>query len=395
MKSAWRWAFAVGLLVVLSSHSPGAAQSPMPAQDPQAGSRVFGAKGCSKCHAVNGVGGRIGPDLGRIARPRTFYDLAAAMWNHLPRMSELMREQSVHAPSLSPQEASDLIGFLFAVNYFEVPGNPDAGKALFTDKGCIVCHQLGGVGGVIGPSLDFLRRYASPIYLAAGLWNHAPEMLETMRAQRIEPPRFKGSELADLLSYLRAGVREGGDAPVYLLPGRPAEGRRVFVERRCAECHAAGGKGGRLGPDLADRALPMNLVEFAAAMWNQAPRMLDEMKKRRIPPPLLRPEEMADIVGYLDSVKYFAVPGRASEGREVVRGSGCLDCHSLDGRGGRSAGDLAKVKGLSSPASVVAALWSHAALMQARRGPKAGWPELSPARIADVEAFLKESARRR
>jgi hypothetical protein len=139
----------------------------------------------------------------------------------------------------------------------------------------------------------------------------------------------------------------------------------------------------------------MNLVEFAAAMWNKAPRMIDEMKKRRIPPPLLRPEEMADVVGYLDSVKYFALPGKASEGREVARARGCLDCHSLDGRGGKSAGDLGKAKGLSSPAAVVAALWNHAAVMQASRAPKAGWPELGPAQIADVEAFLKESARRR
>jgi cytochrome c2 len=35
-------------------------------QDPIAGSRVFGTKGCAHCHAVNGVGGQVGPDLGRI-----------------------------------------------------------------------------------------------------------------------------------------------------------------------------------------------------------------------------------------------------------------------------------------------------------------------------------------
>ena len=56
-------------------------------QNPLAGSRVFGSKGCSQCHAVNGVGGKIAADLGRIAKPRTFYDLASAMWNHLPEMT--------------------------------------------------------------------------------------------------------------------------------------------------------------------------------------------------------------------------------------------------------------------------------------------------------------------
>ena len=50
-----------------------------PTKDPLAGSRVFGDKGCVKCHAINGVGGTSGPDLARIQRPRTFYDLAATI----------------------------------------------------------------------------------------------------------------------------------------------------------------------------------------------------------------------------------------------------------------------------------------------------------------------------
>ena len=39
------------------------AQSPGAGQDPVAGSRVFDANGCVKCHALNGAGGKIGPDL--------------------------------------------------------------------------------------------------------------------------------------------------------------------------------------------------------------------------------------------------------------------------------------------------------------------------------------------
>ena len=49
-----------------------------PTQDPIAGARLLETKGCVGCHAMNGVGGNNGPDLGRIARPRSFYDLAAA-----------------------------------------------------------------------------------------------------------------------------------------------------------------------------------------------------------------------------------------------------------------------------------------------------------------------------
>lgn len=56
-----------------------------PSQDPMAGARVFAAKGCEKCHAINGVGGKVGPDLAKSTRPHSFYDVAATLWNHLPR----------------------------------------------------------------------------------------------------------------------------------------------------------------------------------------------------------------------------------------------------------------------------------------------------------------------
>ena len=82
--------------VVLASSTAAWAQASAP--PPLAGSRVFGAKGCVKCHAVNGSGGRIGPDLGRIVRPRSFYDLATAMWNHLPRMTDRMHTRSGTSP---------------------------------------------------------------------------------------------------------------------------------------------------------------------------------------------------------------------------------------------------------------------------------------------------------
>jgi hypothetical protein len=74
--SAVRSVFLVAWLVLIPAS---ALAQPLfsPSQDPLAGARVFDAKGCIKCHAVGGTGGKVGPDLARTARPRTFYDLAA------------------------------------------------------------------------------------------------------------------------------------------------------------------------------------------------------------------------------------------------------------------------------------------------------------------------------
>ena len=121
-----------------------------PTQDPVAGSHVFGAKGCVKCHSVNGVGGKVGPDLARIPRPRTFYDLAAALWDHAPRMAEKMRQLRIPRPQLDARETGDLVAFLYTLDYFDPPGRPDVGRRLFSEKQCIQCHQVGGTGGVVG-----------------------------------------------------------------------------------------------------------------------------------------------------------------------------------------------------------------------------------------------------
>jgi mono/diheme cytochrome c family protein len=383
----------VGLTLCFASQSH--SQSVLaPAQDPLAGSRVFGSKGCSKCHAVNGVGAKVGPDLGRIQGNRSFNDLAAAMWNHLPAMAAKMKELHQPFPQLDSSEAGDLIAFLFTQNYFEGFGNVDSGKKLFSNKGCIQCHQVGGVGGVLGPSLDAVGQSGAPMNVAAAMWNHGPTMAEAMRARGIERPNLTASELRDLVGYLRAAAPERAGAPVSILPGRVNEGRALFEKRQCIKCHSIQGKGGNIGPDLGRRGLYRNLVEFAAALWNKAPAMLKAMKLRKFTVPQLNAEEMADIVAYLRSFQYFGEPGNPDLGRRLLGEKQCLNCHSLDGRGGKGAPDLAMTKGLGSPAAVIAALWSHGDLMtEPARERSLSWPQLKSDEVAHLMAFFERSTR--
>ena len=121
--------------------------------------------------------------------------------------------------------------------------------------------------------------------------------------------------------------------------------------------------------------------------------MLEAMKRRAVPVSRLRPEEMADIVAYLYSVRYFQ-SGDPRNGVQVAVSKGCLGCHSLYGERGKVASDLARAKGLDSPAAVLSALWNHAfvkAPSSARA--KAPWPELSAAEMADLVAYLQSLRR--
>ena len=386
-----RWTVVVAALVLLSVGAAWAQPLFTPSQDPLAGARVFGTKGCSKCHSVNGIGGKIGPDLARIPRPRTFYDLAADMWNHLQRMTARMQELGITRPRLDARETADLVGFLFTLNYFDLPGNPDAGRKSFTEKRCIVCHTYRGAGGVVGPTLDHLSQFRSPIYVASAMWNHGPQMAERMKERGIERPAFTGNELRDLIAYLAPATGGPEEGPVYALPGRPEAGRQLFAAKRCIECHAVGGVGGRVGPDLVARGVRQSPVEFATTIWNKAPAMAAAMKPRGIALPQLSPAEMADIVAYLYSVRYFGSAGNIANGWTVATQKGCLTCHAVSGERGKPASDLTKLRGLDSPAAVVASLWNHAAVTppSVTGGQKWEWPLFKPQEMADLIALLQ------
>lgn len=372
-----------------------AAQQPPPsAESALTGARVFGSKGCSGCHAINGIGAHIGPDLGRLEGPPTFFGLAADIWNHLPGMRERMLARDVKPFRLTPEEAGDLSAFLSTVNAFGQQGDPLRGERLFSEKQCIRCHQVDGSGGVVGPDLDFLSQFGSPIVVAAALWNHGPAMMRKMRTLGIRRPTFTGQQLLDLISFLESRAEAPREGQFYVLPGSAEMGRQVFEAKGCATCHNGTGPGQR-GPDFSGRDTGRTLIDFAAAMWNEAPAMIAGMERRGMAVPSVGPDEMADLVAYLYSARYFSTSGDAARGRALIRGKGCLACHTLDGAGRGQAGDLGKVRNLSSVPAVLAALWSHLTV-SGTTAPGTRWPSLTAQETADVATYLQSlSARSR
>jgi cytochrome c2 len=388
-----RWAVCLAALVSVPCAGTYGQDAPVgPTQNALAGSWVFGSKGCATCHSINDVGGTVGPDLGRVEQLRTYYDLAAAFWNHFPQMVDQMRELGVEPPHMNTREMGDLIAFLTSINYFDTPGDVDKGNAHFATMQCIRCHQVAGVGGVIGPSLDYLGNMGSPIQIATAMWNHGPAMAEAMQTLGIRRPSFGASELTDLVAFLKSASPGPPQGPMYVLPGRAQLGRRWFVEKGCLECHNIRGRGGSRAPDLARRGRQLSLSKFAATMWNKAPGMLRMMRTQGVNVPQLEVSQMADILAYLYSVRYFQRLGDAAAGRRLVQRRGCLNCHSIGGRGEKSGTDLAKVKGLTSAPAVIAVMWNHGRVMTEEAEGRFMWPTLLPVEMADMSAFFVESS---
>jgi len=388
------------LLLLGAAVAAGATATALPAErvapDPVEGSRLFVSKGCVGCHAVDGEGGKVGPDLGRISSGRTLLGMAAVMWNHSPRMTERIKEAKITRPKLTPEEMANLLAFLNYTGYLGTPGDPKRGAELFRDRSCARCHSVGGAGGTMGPGLDRFKRYTSPIVLAAAMWNHGPKMQAVMAQAGIARPQLTGEDIAHLLAYIRTVGRGGPESAVYLLPGNPEAGRRLFQEKRCASCHGAEGTGG-VGPDFRRRREDFQggLAQVTALMWNHGPAIWKKMAEMNIPFPPLADQEMADLVAFLYSLPYFDEPGNRGRGREVFERKGCAACHGASGRGRTGAPDLTKTLGAAPPIAIAAAMWNHGfAMEQEARARGLPWPDLDGRDLADVVEFLKSSSRK-
>jgi len=384
---------AVGLcLPVMTILQPGelSAQTPIGSQNALAGARVFGAKGCANCHAINGVGQTVGPDLAQ-GRLGSYYGMAAGFWNHFGGMVERMRSAGLRPQRMTPRQMEDLIAFFGSVDAFSPPGSSERGQAIFREKHCIRCHQIGGQGGVVGPNLDALGN-EGPLRVAAAMWNHGAAMMGRMAQLGLERPTFSATELNDLLTYFRRASPRSRAGPVYLLPGNADEGRRLMREKKCMECHAVRGAGAGFAPDLASRSRAITLYEFAATLWNKAPAMLSVMRARGVEVPTLAASDMSDIVAYLYSVRYFRAEGNATTGRQLLASRGCNGCHRPGGREG--AQPLTQVRNLQTPAAVIAAIWNHSVLVfEDPAGPS--WPTITADEMSDIVAvFISQGSTR-
>ncbi|MEQ9347862.1 MAG: c-type cytochrome [Thalassospira sp.] len=88
----------------------------------------------------------------------------------------------------------------------------DAGKSLFADRGCVVCHSINNVGGDTGPSLDAsnLNQSRDPFEFFARMWRGAEPMLHLQQADLGYQIDFSGQDLADIFAFVQDGTMQEG-----------------------------------------------------------------------------------------------------------------------------------------------------------------------------------------
>ncbi|MEW6455496.1 MAG: c-type cytochrome [Acidobacteriota bacterium] len=236
--------------------------------------------------------------------------------------------------------------------------NPLEGRKIFLNKGCSKCHSTWGIGGKLGPDLSKMEEKKNILKLAGALWNHSPQMIEKMKEMGVERPLISGEEMSKLGSYL------------YFLDyfgkyGEYFKGKETFYSKGCANCHSAGGKGGRVGKNLDDYSKIGSPIIFIQNMWNNALKMNEKLRKYGIERHKIHKDDIYSILAYIRGVslnksnfKIYEKPGNPVKGKNLLKEKRCLECHSVKGNGSLSASDFSKLNLNKNAVEVASSMWN-------------------------------------
>ncbi len=356
-------------------------------ENPIEGRIVFENKGCINCHAINGEGGKSAPDLGINISFSSNYDLISKMWNHSPVMMNQMKLKNIDHQKLTAKEFSSLRIFLYELRYLGSAGNSEKGKKLFAQMSCINCHSVGNSNtGKI--KLDEIGKYASPVYLAQIMWNHAIKMQKMQKASNVKVPVFKDDDFADLSSYIKSASTNKNQSKIYLEPGNPKIGEKIFSSKGCFYCHNEK----HIGPNLTKVNMNKSVTEIAGMMWNHSTEMEPLMQKYKIQMPAFKGNEMANLISYLYFNNNAHVSGSENMGRKLIQDKGCLNCH-FDGNN-YNAVNLSKISSFNSEDVLFSALWNHLPLMEKSLYAKGkSLPKLLPSDIKSLYLYFNRKNR--
>ena len=232
-----------------------------------------------------------------------------------------------------------------------LPGDAERGKDVFRTQNCGVCHSINGEGGKGAPDLGRdVERGFSPYVMAGLLWNHAPVMWAAMERNGIARPELSEQQAADLFVYFFA-------ARYFEQPGDAKRGERVFLGKRCAECHGIGSvlREG-IQPVAAWNSLA-DPIALAQQMWNHSREMKPALDRMEIPYPQFSAQELTDLLVYLRRTQEpghtggFS-PSSVESGEELFALKGCAGCH-------RGALTLEARPTRYSLTDFAAAMWNH------------------------------------
>ncbi|KNG95031.1 hypothetical protein ATO11_03950 [Pseudaestuariivita atlantica] len=107
-------------------------------------------------------------------------------------------------PAFADEDAAQGSGQILTAGLILPAMDAARGRALFAEKGCVVCHSINGTGGEDAPMLDaeFMDEVMNPFDFAARMWRGAGAMVMMQEDELGGQIELTGQELADIIAFV-------------------------------------------------------------------------------------------------------------------------------------------------------------------------------------------------
>ena len=267
------------------------------------GRQLLAKLNCSGCHQLQDIDrpAMLGPDLTNVGvkvsrewiykwlkDPRTLTDAdgnvtvnGVEMDPRMPRFQLTDVELRALSAYLSVQRTKRLEPARISTVVAKTGDAAEQGKMLFDQRFCVTCHAIaverGGetklIGGDIGPELTKVGSKVKPEWLVA--WLRDPQgYLEHTRMPRYQ---WSDKDLSQVTQYILTKLTDPDLLKGVPDLGTPSEdeiqiGRRLFIEKGCAECHVI--QGVKAKPDFAPDLSALGMAAGPYTIDVKSPRKL-------------------------------------------------------------------------------------------------------------------------
>jgi len=175
---------------------------------------------CDTCHRINDEGGTECPELTHVgSKPLGAFDFAHVkgartrqqwLFEHFQDPQAIVPDSLMPNPEMTEEQALALTVLMLSLTDdippFDYIMRPAAGSTLasaeaaarFEEKGCLLCHQFGSRGGVLGPDLASLTHQRN----ADWLFRHFKDPHAAVPGSGISPVQLSDAEANELTRYV-------------------------------------------------------------------------------------------------------------------------------------------------------------------------------------------------
>jgi mono/diheme cytochrome c family protein len=333
------------------------------------GKTLFREARCISCHLVEGKGGHLAPDLGKVAskvRPEWVFTFLGSPKTFMPGIG-------MPRYGFSAEERAKITAYIMSefVDWdapedttaarAPVPNFYEDGLRLFNYYNCKGCHELEEkkVTGNLGPELTAVGSKNTyeldfgdakiPRTRYDFIYNKLENPRQFRPTLRMPQFRFTEEQLRAITTALLAQRVENLPAS-YLVPARPSppfspqgDVGEVFRTYSCLTCHTIHGDGGQIAPDLS--RVGSQLQRDWVKKYFEVPFSRRPIQSERMPNLSIDSESVSTLLDYFytvlldDSLRIQGIPLGDAEAIEKGRTLywdkyGCQSCHQIGSRGG-------------------------------------------------------------